>query len=127
MIKRIVVMDKHFATRPKESWPTSPWKEYHGMEEFITAHIYFSPTIEGLGNPLTPAEGRMLEGEIDRLRNLAVGEEMPLGEPEAGMTVQRITDAPSTEWPAAIGSCPQCGRIVNILGGGWGSEICMST
>ena len=55
------------------------------LEEFITAQ-----TLDGLGNPLTPDEGQMLDVEIDRLRNLVVGESMDLGEPEAGLTARRI-------------------------------------
>ena len=55
------------------------------LEEFITAQ-----TIDGLGNPLTETEGLMLDQEIDRLRSLAVGETMPLGEPEAGLTAVRL-------------------------------------
>ncbi len=59
------------------------------MEEYITAQ-----TIDGFGNPLTSAEGRMFDDEIDRLRNLAVFKSMPLGDPEAGLTVRRIPDGP---------------------------------
>ena len=59
------------------------------MEEYITAQ-----TIDGFGNPLTPAEGRMLGEEIDQLRNLAVGDTMPLGDEEAGLTVIRLPDGP---------------------------------
>ena len=55
------------------------------LEEFITAQ-----TLDALGNPLTPDEGQMLDDEIDSLRNLAVGESMELGEPEAGLTAKRI-------------------------------------
>ena len=57
------------------------------LEEFVTAQ-----TIDGMGNILGLDEGRMLDEEIDRLRNLAVGEAMPLGDPEAGLTVVRLTD-----------------------------------
>ena len=57
----------------------------HLLEEFITAQ-----TIDGAGNPLTPDEGQMLDVEIDRLRNLVVGESMDLGEPEAGLTAKRV-------------------------------------
>ena len=57
------------------------------LEEFVTAQ-----TIDGMGNILGLDEGRMLDEEIDRLRNLAVGESMPLGESEAGLTVVRLTD-----------------------------------
>ena len=59
------------------------------LEEYITAQ-----TIDGLGNPLTPDEGRMFDGEIDQLRNLAVFKRMPLGDPDAGLTVRRIPDGP---------------------------------
>ena len=55
------------------------------LEEFITAQ-----TLDGLGNPLTPDECQMLDAEIDRLKNLAVGESMDLGEPEAGLTAKRV-------------------------------------
>ena len=55
------------------------------LEEFITAQ-----TLDALGNPLTPDEEQMLDDEIDSLRNLAVGESMELGEPEAGLTAKRI-------------------------------------
>ena len=57
----------------------------YALEEFITAQ-----TIDGLGNPLTEADGLMLDQEIDHLRSLAVGETMPLGEPEAGLTAVRL-------------------------------------
>ena len=57
------------------------------LEEFVTAQ-----TIDGMGNILGLDEGRMLDEEIDRLRNLAVGEAMPLGDQEAGLTVIRLTD-----------------------------------
>jgi len=60
------------------------------LEEFITAQ-----TIDGMGNLLSPEEGRMLDAEIDRLRNLAVGDTMPLGEPEAGLTVLGLPDQPA--------------------------------
>ena len=59
------------------------------MEEYITAQ-----TIDGFGNPLTPDEGRMFDDEIDQLRNLAVGEAMPIGDEEAGLTVIRLPDGP---------------------------------
>ena len=59
------------------------------MEEYITAQ-----TIDGFGNPLSLEEGRMLDEEIDRLSNLAVGESMPLGEEEAGLTAIRLPDGP---------------------------------
>lgn len=55
------------------------------LEEFITAQ-----TIDGAGNLLAPEEGQMLDEEIVRLRNLAVGESMELGEPEAGLTAKRV-------------------------------------
>jgi len=55
------------------------------LEEFITAQ-----TIDGLGNPLTPDEGQMLDDEIDRLRNLVIGESMDLGESESGLTAKRV-------------------------------------
>jgi len=57
------------------------------LEEFVTAQ-----TIDGMGNILGLDEGRMLDEEIDRLRNLAIGDTMPLGDPEAGLTVVRLTD-----------------------------------
>ena len=59
------------------------------MEEYITAQ-----TIDGFGNPLTSAEGRIFDDEIDHLRNLAVGEAMPIGDEEAGLTVIRLPDGP---------------------------------
>ena len=59
------------------------------LEEFITAQ-----TIDGLGNPLTPDDGRMFDDEIDQLRNMAVFESISLGQPEAGLTVRRIPDSP---------------------------------
>ena len=59
------------------------------LEEFITAQ-----TIDGLGNPLTPEERPLFDDEIDRLRNLGVFKSMPLGDPEAGLTVRRIPDSP---------------------------------
>jgi hypothetical protein len=101
------------------------------LEEFVTAQ-----TIDGMGNILGLDEGRMLDEEIDRLRNLAIGEAMPLGDPEAGLTVVRLTDNqmktlnkgtmfPATqeqaqEWQEYFGkdgdslasnpSCPWCGK-----------------
>ena len=60
-----------------------------GMEEFITAQ-----TIDGLGHPLSPDEALMLDEAIDRLRSLVVGEAMPLGDEEAGLTVIRLPDSP---------------------------------
>ena len=59
------------------------------MEEYITAQ-----TIDGFGNPLMPDEGRMFDDEIDQLRSLAVGEVMPIGDEEAGLTVIRLPDGP---------------------------------
>ena len=59
------------------------------LEEFVTAQ-----TIDGMGNILGLDEGRMLDEEIDRLRSLAVGEAMPLGDEEAGLTVIRLPDGP---------------------------------
>ena len=59
------------------------------LEEYITAQ-----TIDGLGNPLTPDDGRMFDGEIDQLRNLVVFESISLGDPDAGLTVGRIPDGP---------------------------------
>ena len=59
--------------------------ETHPLEEFILAQ-----TLDALENPLTPAEGQMLGEEIDRLRNLVVGESMDLGELEAGLAVKRV-------------------------------------
>ena len=59
------------------------------MEEYITAQ-----TIDGFGNPLTPDEGRMFDDEIDQLRNLSVGETMPIGDEEAGLSVIRLPDGP---------------------------------
>tara|TARA_Y100000310_G_scaffold214478_1_gene215371 strand:- start:298 stop:534 length:237 start_codon:yes stop_codon:yes gene_type:complete len=58
------------------------------LKGFITAQ-----TIDALGQPLTPEEGQMLRAEIDQLCSLAVGESMPLGEPEAGLTVERLPDS----------------------------------
>ena len=78
MIKRIEVTDYLCNPTPFD------------MEEFITAQ-----TIDGMGNLLSPEEGRMLDAEIDRLRNLAVGDTMPLGEPEAGLTVLGLPDQPA--------------------------------
>ena len=59
------------------------------LEEFVTAQ-----TIDGMGNILGLDEGRMLDEEIDRLRNRAVGETMPIGDEEAGLTVIRLPDSP---------------------------------
>ena len=70
------------------------------LEEFVTAQ-----TIDGMGNILGLDEGRMLDEEIDRLRNLAVGEAMPLGDPEAGLTVVRLTDNQMKTL-----NCPWCGK-----------------
>ena len=61
----------------------------YDLEEFITAQ-----TVDGMGNLLSPEEGRMLDAEIDRLGDLTIGEIMPLGEPEAGLTVLRLPDGP---------------------------------
>ena len=59
------------------------------LEEYIMAQ-----TIDGLGNPLTPDDGRMFDDEIDQLRNMAVFESISLGDPDAGLTVRRIPDGP---------------------------------
>jgi hypothetical protein len=59
------------------------------LEDYITAQ-----TIDGLGNPLTPDDGRMFDDEIDQLRNMAVFESISVGQPEAGLTVRRIPDSP---------------------------------
>jgi hypothetical protein len=55
------------------------------LEEFI-----ISQTLDAVGNLLTTDECQMLDDEIDRLRNLVVGESMALGEPEAGLTAKRV-------------------------------------
>ena len=39
------------------------------------------------GNHIMPEDGGMSDEEIDRIRSLAIGESMPLGDPEAGLTV----------------------------------------
>jgi len=61
--------------------------DVYDLEEYITAQ-----TIDGMGNILGLEEGRMLDQEIDRLRSLAIGEAMPLGDEEAGLTAVRLTD-----------------------------------
>ena len=68
------------------------------LDEFVTAQ-----TIDGMGNILGLDEGRMLDEEIGRLRNLAVGESMPLGEAEAGLTLVRWTKKEG-------GDCPWWGK-----------------
>ena len=55
------------------------------LEAFIKAQ-----TIDVHGNVLPIEECQLLDDEIVRLRNLAVGESMDLGEPEAGLTVKRV-------------------------------------
>ena len=66
------------------------------LEEFVTAQ-----TIDGMGNILGLDEGRMLDEEIDRLQNLSIGDVMPLGDPEAGLTVIRLQDS-------KVRKCPRC-------------------
>ena len=75
-------------TKRIEIWEGPKFVNWN-LEEYITIH-----TTDRFGNPLMPDDGRMLDDEIDQLRNLAVFKTMPLGDPEAGLTVQRIPDGP---------------------------------
>ena len=75
-------------TKRIEIWEGPKFVNWN-LEEYIMAQ-----TIDGLGNPLTPDEGRMFDGEIDQLRNLVVFESISLGDPDAGLTVRRIPDGP---------------------------------
>jgi hypothetical protein len=58
------------------------------LDEFIKAQ-----TTDVYGNHIMPEDGGMTDEEIDRLRNLAIDEAMPLGDPEAGLTVVRLPNS----------------------------------
>ena len=60
----------------------------HDLEEFIKAQ-----TIDAAGSRIMPHDGGMYYLEIDSLRSLKVGESMSLGESEAGLTVERLSDS----------------------------------
>jgi hypothetical protein len=62
-------------------------REYD-LEEFIKAQ-----TTDADGYGIMPEDGGMRGEEVDRLRNLAIGEAMPLGDPEAGLTVVRLSNS----------------------------------
>jgi hypothetical protein len=55
------------------------------LDEFIKAQCF-----DAKGNHIMPEDGGMRDEEIDRMRNLEIGEAMPLGDPEAGLTVWRV-------------------------------------
>ena len=61
--------------------------EVYDLDQFIKAQ-----TTDTEGSHIMPEDGGMPDEQIDQLRSLAVGESMPLGEPEAGLTVQRLPD-----------------------------------
>ena len=61
--------------------------QVYDLEQFINAQ-----TTDAEGNAIMPEDGGMADLQIDQLRSLAVGESMPLGEPEAGLTVERLPD-----------------------------------
>ena len=57
------------------------------LDEFIKAQCF-----DAKGNHIMPEDGGMRDEDMDRMRNLAIGESMPLGDPEAGLTVVRLDD-----------------------------------
>jgi hypothetical protein len=59
------------------------------LDEFIKAQCF-----DAKGNHIMPEDGGMRDEDMDRMRNLAIGESMPLGEPEAGLTVLGLPDRP---------------------------------
>jgi len=61
--------------------------DVYDLDEFIKAQCF-----DAEGNHIMPEDGGMLDQEIDRLRSLAIGEAMPLGDEEAGLTAVRLTD-----------------------------------
>ena len=61
--------------------------QVYDLDEFIKAQI-----TDAEGNAIMPDDGGIADLQIDQLRSLAVGESMPLGEPEAGLTVERLPD-----------------------------------
>ena len=61
--------------------------QVYDLEQFINAQ-----TTDAEGNAIMSEDGGMADLQIDQLRSLAVGESMPLGEPEAGLTVERLPD-----------------------------------
>ena len=73
---------KHIEVTEYQCSPTT-----FDLDEFIKAQCF-----DAKGNHIMPEDGGMRDEEIDRMRNLAIGEAMPLGEPEAGLTVMRLTD-----------------------------------
>jgi hypothetical protein len=64
-----------------------PTREYY-LEEFIKAQ-----TTDVYGNRIMPEDGGMGDEEVDALRNLEIGQSMPLGDPEAGLTVVRLPNS----------------------------------
>ena len=61
--------------------------QVYDLDQFIKAQ-----TTDAEDNHIRPEDGGMSDQQIDQLRSLAVGESMPLGEPEAGLTVERLPD-----------------------------------
>ena len=61
--------------------------QVYDLDEFIKAQI-----TDAEGNAIMPEDGGMESETVDQLRSLEVGESMPLGEPEAGLTVERLPD-----------------------------------
>ena len=62
--------------------------QVYELDQFIKAQCFDTE-----GNHIMPEDGGMPDEQIDQLRSLAVGESMPLGEPEAGLTVERLPDS----------------------------------
>ena len=61
--------------------------QVYDLDQFIKAQ-----TTDAEDNHIRPEDGGMPDQQIDQLRSLAVGESMPLGEPDAGLTVERLPD-----------------------------------
>ena len=81
IVKEIELITKEFNTITNEYLCES---EFYVLEEFITAN-----TIDLFGNYLDDGE-LMLLADINKMRDLVVGESMNLGDSEAGLTVKRI-------------------------------------
>ena len=73
------------------------------LGEFIKAQCF-----DAEGNHIMPEDGGMRGYEIDRLMNLAIGESMPLGDPESGLTVVRLTDKSGHEHLGHAGPGRKC-------------------
>jgi hypothetical protein len=80
MERRDQIMNKRIKVTEYQCSPTT-----FDLDEFIKAQC-----VDAKGNHIMPEDGGMSDEEIDRMRSLAIGESMPLGDPEAGLTVVRL-------------------------------------